>query len=197
MAQGNPHQPTLAESIETAMRGYHVWQAENPPQWATRGEPIPPAAGTARWRSAEWKKLSYMKLAKYAHNGRGTNWSGHKSNLAMQLVSIDHDTAFEDGAKAALLGSLSGMASVLARGVQRTWQSLTYAQVEERLDAIFMSPVESAMAKQTFRSITQGAIEPISTYISQKQEAYEQAYPVPEGGTYQDPDYLYTEMLPT
>ncbi|MCP3663644.1 MAG: hypothetical protein GY696_14335, partial [Gammaproteobacteria bacterium] len=177
------------------MQNYHVWQAQNPPPWVHQGEPAQPVQGTPRWRTAEWKKISHIKLSKYAHDGKGMNWSGHKSAFNMQLVTCDHDTAFEDGAKSALLGSLTGMAGVLTQGLQTTWQSFTYAQLVERLDAIFTSPAESAMAKQMFRAITQGVAEPISTYISRKREAYTQAYPLTEAGEFHDWDYLFMEIV--
>ena len=67
-------------------------------------EPTLPAANTPRLEAAKWKKINNIKIAKYTHDGKGTNWTGHKQDLMMQFMQVNHDEQFEKGAKIALLG---------------------------------------------------------------------------------------------
>ncbi|MCP3664429.1 MAG: hypothetical protein GY696_18395 [Gammaproteobacteria bacterium] len=89
MAQSNITHDDLARVMQAAMALHQNYQVTNPPHWAAL--PIQLAAGLERWKEKEWKKLTFIKLAKYSHMKAGVSWSGHKADLQMQFMSVHHD----------------------------------------------------------------------------------------------------------
>ncbi len=65
----------------------------------------------------------------------------------------------------------------MAREVANNQELLTYDQVMERLDAIFLAPSDSDINKDSYSCLRQGKNEIPQSYLAKKEQMWLKAYP--------------------
>ena len=110
-----------------------------------------------------WLENQRRKLGKHNFpwftNRAGEDWDGHKTKMENAFKIARHHPSDQEGRKGQYIQSLDGEAFQMAREVADSQDVLTYEQVLERLDAIFLAPSDSDINKDAYMRLTQGKNE--------------------------------------
>ena len=129
-----------------------------------------------QWLESQRRKLGKQNFPRFC-NKAGEDWDGHKTKMETAFKIARHHPADQEGRKGQYISSLEGEAYQMAREVADSQDVLTYQQVLERLDAIFLAPSDSDINKDAYLHLVQGKNEIPQTYLAKKEQMWLKAYP--------------------
>jgi hypothetical protein len=144
-----------------------------------------------QWIDSARKKLRYVKFPHFNGQERG-GWRAFKLQLGLCWETVSHPALDEEGRKLSLLQCLEGAAATRAAEITLIRQSLTYSELEKRLDQIFEPPSESNLARLEFQERSQTSSEPLLDYVADKVILYNHGWPDP---VVRDPQYMMDMLI--
>ena len=147
--------------------------------------PVPPSHFEEPRDQAELDRFKYLstvrdKLFQRTPKFRGNkhdNWVSWRRSWWNAIRSSMHPTSDEEGRKLSILEALQGEGAQHASHVTDHADSLTSAELLQRLDEVFAPKPQSDMAKQEFEAYVQQPTQDVMAYMANKQRLFNQGWP--------------------